>query len=1494
MRILSGLQAIPTVARTAILGTGAVVLVAGAFLAAGGAAGQGFLASGIAVAGIVLIGLLLFVYSRVLSAMDGRRAGPFAAKLRENSAAVPQGISDPSHRAQLDDIRKKFERGLDVFKEHGKDLYSMPWYILVGEPGSGKTEMIRRCNVGFPPGLQDTLQGTGGTVNMNWWFTNHAVILDTAGKLIFDQAPPGQTTVWKELLTLLRKGRPNCPINGMVLVIPADTLIVDTDEEIQSKAGRIAEQLDGIQRVLGVRFPVFVVISKCDKINGFREFFDGVRDPQLQNQILGWSNPAELDAVFNPEAVDQHLQTVQSRLRRRRLGLLLDPVHSDDPVNGRRIDQVDAMFAFPDGIMQLAPRLRRYLETIFVAGTWSTKPLFLRGIYFNSALREGDALDADLAAMFNVPVENLPEGKVWERERSYFIRDLLMSKVFRERGLVTRANNARKLQRQRMGLVLGAASIALVLSIGLVTISGLRFKSKIGSHRAFWSTVADAIVTPDATGDSRIWSALSPEDGGYAISNPKWWNQSTQSRLEKVLTDEAAEDLRYTTVIAAVAGRASKKIEMPVEFRWLRALGVSSPSERQRDAARAVVDNALLKPLVEATRARIDAGQPVSPGAVAELIRMEREAAGLKPRGAVAPWSPSVLLLEIDPAFAFGDEVQHDREALNVEATSVDMAVQALYKEGGVTWPPSNAPWATPGAGLAAIEKAVGGLRAVQADPVRGGSVNARVTAVGEASARFVAAEDGPTGLLKIEDFDPSGTRDRHTRARAMWTERLAALRAAAKDLDAAMAELKELEAQPASEWVALATREAVDGAKSRLAVVVQQTPAAPDSVSGTPSSGATTPAGGATGAAPDSAGAQVETAQVGVRLAAIGDQLAGELSSIESTTRSGLTELTDRLGALQRSTLKRVSHDGAESRLYELRMAMYGSADASLGATDEAGSVSELGAAIARVDESLKSVRAGIDHAALAGGAEEIFARAARLCIAAVDSSGARRRADLVLSVIARLESEDPGALVGSIAQSAGAAPVQVPSVPLSALRAETIDARFSPAGAAVAFEAFSGVQSALDGATGQAGRVMEAEQLRSRWSKAQSRVDDYTRAYLNAWFGVAERARTLDPSIVSWSALIEALGATSVREINASIDAALTAARNAVTALPESRRAALPDVSRSLTRINEELAQVSGASREAFAARAERTRSELIALKPDPIEARATILATRPSDFQTTILAACPASIDDPTRVELWDRVALGAVTLLVADTSSAVDSAIQESIAMGRRLPISRGQSDALSFEELARFQGAIRMVTSDDVESGAADTIGSGAPVARADVAAILGRLVGPDTIRRQRALLARARQISDIFATGLEYEILTLESQPSPGIHDTWSFVRFHTASGASDWQQVNVNRETGVRVPVRSGATLTLEFSRTEAKGPMGANVLKTPEGWTLALLAIEKGRQDPVRPNVWIVPLEFGNHVFEIGVKFGRPMPLESRWPRAEEWPDSLTSDPK
>ncbi|MHB1768478.1 MAG: type VI secretion protein IcmF/TssM N-terminal domain-containing protein, partial [Phycisphaerae bacterium] len=258
---------------------------------------------------LVVIAIVAFIVFRLLLLWwQKRKSRPMEQSLAGNAGAAPQQVSGAKKLADLDALRRVFATGVEKFHAAGKDLYSLPWYALVGQPGSGKTEAIRHSAIGFPPGLQDQLQGSGGTINMNWWFTNHAIILDTAGRLMFEEVAPGTTSEWQEFLKLLRTHRPNCPINGMLLVIPADSLLKDSGEVIARNAGKIAQQLDMIQRTLGVRFPVFVLITKSDYLTGFSQFFDDLTDPQLQHQIMGWSNAAALDDPFNMDAVENHLR----------------------------------------------------------------------------------------------------------------------------------------------------------------------------------------------------------------------------------------------------------------------------------------------------------------------------------------------------------------------------------------------------------------------------------------------------------------------------------------------------------------------------------------------------------------------------------------------------------------------------------------------------------------------------------------------------------------------------------------------------------------------------------------------------------------------------------------------------------------------------------------------------------------------------------------------------------------------------------------------------------------------------------------------------------------------------------------------------------------------------------------------------------------------------------------------------------------------------------
>ncbi len=558
----------------------------------------------IAGGGIALVVGAMFAWQFYVSWRGRQRAKAMSGQLSAHSSGRPSSLNDPAHIATLDRLRENFSRGIEKFQAVGKDLYSLPWYVVCGEPGSGKTEAVRRCKVGFPPGLQDEMQGAGGTINMHWWFTNHAVLIDTAGKLLFQETPPGTTTEWTEFLNLLRTSRPHCPINGLLLVIPSESLIKDSFEDIESKAGKIARQLNTIQRTLEVRFPVFVLITKCDKIVGFREFFAGVKNPQLQDQMTGWSNPAPLDTPFQLEAVSQHLAEVVKRIGRRSLGLLKDPVPTE--AGKRRLDEVDSLFALSSSIGALAPRLRKYLETIFVIGGQSAKPLFLRGIYFTSALTEGKELDTELAAALGLTEDQLPASKAWERERSYFLKDLFLYKVFKEKGLVTRATNTDQLIKTRQRIIGGVVATGLAAVLAVSIFGYLALKSSVGSELVFWRAGAQA----------ENWSGAK-------------WKPIVNSRLEYTGNDIVQlDDKREWPILQfheKLQLRVSSDMQIPWVYKPIESLALGANASR-RQAQRILYEASVIAPVIEANRDRLvnsSEWSAADSGRLAALIQLE-------------------------------------------------------------------------------------------------------------------------------------------------------------------------------------------------------------------------------------------------------------------------------------------------------------------------------------------------------------------------------------------------------------------------------------------------------------------------------------------------------------------------------------------------------------------------------------------------------------------------------------------------------------------------------------------------------------------------------------------------------------------------------------------------------------------------------------------------------------------------------------------------------
>ena len=183
------------------------------------------------------------------------------------------------------------------------------------------------------------------------------------------------------------------------------------------------KRVDELIDVLGVNFPVYMLVTKCDLIAGFVEFFQGL-DSQYREQMFGWTNPPDPEARFDGKAFDSCFGVVTDRLFRMRPW-----VESTAPRLSLR-----KAFLFPEEFAYLGRPLRKVLDVAFRPSVYQEKRV-CRGVYFSSGTQEGTPLARALEEM--AQDLNIPEHfGMFEQEtelKAYFIKDLVSEQVLRDK-----------------------------------------------------------------------------------------------------------------------------------------------------------------------------------------------------------------------------------------------------------------------------------------------------------------------------------------------------------------------------------------------------------------------------------------------------------------------------------------------------------------------------------------------------------------------------------------------------------------------------------------------------------------------------------------------------------------------------------------------------------------------------------------------------------------------------------------------------------------------------------------------------------------------------------------------------------------------------------------------------------------------------------------------------------------------------------------------------
>lgn len=403
-------------------------------------------------------------------------------------------IEDMAHAAikQLKARRRGTRRLARLFRGPAY-LYDVPWYAVLGSKGSGKTSVLLNAGLAFPldAQLQHSLVPDDARALPGWRVTNEAVLIDTAGHYVQhgtsryplmvessdepnegkrSKRPTDISTVreqadaaeWKGFLRLLRRVRPRLPLNGVLLTINVAAL-THADFNVRAAESReLRARLDEMQAEFGTGFPVWLIVTKIDRLPGFKDYFASLGEPE-RAQIWGvtlWSDPEGRTA----NAIRTELNLLATRLADGVSGLLRNET---DVVRRRRLATL------PEAFSALANPLADLIGQVFAGGDngASTVPYaMLRGVYLTSASQTGRQVVADrqtlLQRMIGASGAQSNDRRGERSETGYFLRDLLFGVVFREGHLA--CPNRNREHRARLQRWLGHSLVWLV-AVGLCT-----------------------------------------------------------------------------------------------------------------------------------------------------------------------------------------------------------------------------------------------------------------------------------------------------------------------------------------------------------------------------------------------------------------------------------------------------------------------------------------------------------------------------------------------------------------------------------------------------------------------------------------------------------------------------------------------------------------------------------------------------------------------------------------------------------------------------------------------------------------------------------------------------------------------------------------------------------------------------------------------------------------------------------------------------------------
>lgn len=342
-------------------------------------------------------------------------------------------------------------------RHRGDPLYTLPWFMIFGETSSGKSTAVSHARLHSILTDAGPTRGIASTKNCDWWFFESAIILDTAGRYAVPLEDEDREE-WERFLVLIAKYRRKEPLNGLIVTLPADRLLNDDQDALMAYGRSIRMRIDQLMRVLGAKFPVYILVTKVDLVLGMTSLAELLPE-NSREQAMGLLNEKEL------QSPDDFLQEALSHVSRRLKDLRLLLASRAGVSNGRAV-------LFPDEFERLTPRIQAFITGAFHENPYQETPFF-RGFFISSGRQSGLTRSGVLGETTSL------KNSAWRLPDiglGLFLHDFFSTILPKDRDGFRFIGEYLSWRTATMNLALGAWLLLLLTGIGLASLSYLQIR----------------------------------------------------------------------------------------------------------------------------------------------------------------------------------------------------------------------------------------------------------------------------------------------------------------------------------------------------------------------------------------------------------------------------------------------------------------------------------------------------------------------------------------------------------------------------------------------------------------------------------------------------------------------------------------------------------------------------------------------------------------------------------------------------------------------------------------------------------------------------------------------------------------------------------------------------------------------------------------------------------------------------------------------------------